>query len=106
MSSLHDQNCCHQSGKPLTDDSINQYLSQLRQSWSFNNNHIEYDFSFKNFYETMAFVNAVAWIAHQQDHHPDLEVGYNHCLIRFSTHSVDGLSINDFICAAKVEHLL
>ena len=106
MSPLRDQSCCHQSGNPLTDDSINQYLSQLKQSWLSNNNDIECDFNFKNFHETMAFVNAVAWIAHQQDHHPDLEVGYKHCLIRFSTHSVGGLSINDFICAAKVEQLL
>src|SRR4051794_8988825 len=53
-------------------------------------------FKFKNYYETMAFVNAVAWVAHGQDHHPDMEVGYNKCVVRFSTHSVGGLSDNDF----------
>lgn len=63
-------------------------------------------FTFKNFHETMAFVNAVAWIAHTEDHHPDLEVGYNTCKITWSTHSVGGLTENDFICAAKVSRLL
>src|SRR4051794_18463163 len=63
-------------------------------------------YSFKNYYETIAFVNAVAWVSHREDHHPDLEVGYNRCVVRYSTHSVGGLSENDFICAAKVEALL
>lgn len=60
-------------------------------------------FKFKNFYETLGFVNAIGWMANQQDHHPDLEVGYNRCVIHWSTHDVDGLSMNDFICAARVE---
>lgn len=63
-------------------------------------------FAFDDFHRTMAFVNAVAWIAHAEDHHPDFEVGYSRCTLRFSTHDVDGLSLNDFICAAKVEGLL
>ena len=54
----------------------------------------------------MAFVNAVAWIAHQEDHHPDLEVGYNRCHVRYSTHAIGGLSANDMICAAKIDDLL
>jgi len=62
-------------------------------------------FSFKDFHATMAFVNAVAWVAHQQDHHPDLNVSYNRCTLRWSTHSVNGLSLNDFICAARVDAL-
>jgi len=62
-------------------------------------------YRFKNYYETMAFVNAVVWVAHREDHHPDLEVGYNRCTVRYSTHAVGGLSENDFICAAKVEAL-
>lgn len=60
-------------------------------------------FKFANFYETLGFVNAVGWMANQQDHHPDLEVGYNRCTVHWSTHDVEGLSMNDFICAAKVE---
>jgi 4a-hydroxytetrahydrobiopterin dehydratase len=63
-------------------------------------------FTFKNYYETMAFVNAVAFIAHREDHHPDLEVGYKTCRVTYSTHDVGGLSENDFICAAKVTALL
>jgi len=60
-------------------------------------------FRFKNFYETLGFVNALGWMANRQDHHPDLEVGYNRCVVHWSTHDVGGLSLNDFICAAKVE---
>jgi 4a-hydroxytetrahydrobiopterin dehydratase len=62
-------------------------------------------FRFRDFHETMAFANAVAWIAHREDHHPDLEVSYSRCRIRFSTHDVGGLSENDFISAAKVDRL-
>jgi 4a-hydroxytetrahydrobiopterin dehydratase len=53
----------------------------------------------------MAFVNAMAWIAHQQDHHPDFCSGYRHCEITYSTHAIGGLSINDFICAARIDRL-
>jgi 4a-hydroxytetrahydrobiopterin dehydratase len=67
---------------------------------------ISKDFGFKNFHHTMAFVNAVAYVAHREDHHPDMEVGYGHCLLRYTTHDVGGLSRNDFICAAKVEALV
>ncbi len=62
-------------------------------------------FSFKNFYETMSFVNAVAHIANTQDHHPDLAVSYNRCRITYNTHTVGGISQNDLICAAKIERL-
>ena len=68
-------------------------------------NEIRRLFEFSNFHETMAFVNALAWIAHREDHHPDLEVGYRRCLVRYRTHAIGGLSENDFICAAKVERL-
>ena len=61
---------------------------------------------FENYHQTMAFVNALAFIAHREDHHPDLGVHYNRCEIRFSTHDVGGLSLNDFICAAKADALL
>jgi 4a-hydroxytetrahydrobiopterin dehydratase len=63
-------------------------------------------FQFKNYYETMAFVNAVAWLSHREDHHPDLEVSYNRCAVHYSTHAVKGLTENDFICAAKLNALL
>ncbi len=67
---------------------------------------IEKTFSFANYHETMAFVNALAFIAHRQDHHPDLSVHFNRCVVRFSTHDVGGLSRTDFDCAAQVDALL
>ena len=63
-------------------------------------------FEFKGFYKTMAFINAMAWIANAENHHPDFSAGYGHCLVNFSTHAINGLSENDFICAAKVNELL
>lgn len=63
-------------------------------------------YEFKDFYETMAFVNAVAYIAHVEDHHPDLAVSYNCCSVTYSTHAIGGLSENDFICATKIEALV
>ena len=62
-------------------------------------------FAFADYFHTMAFVNAVASIAHREDHHPELEVSYNRVAVHYSTHDVGGLSLNDFICAAKVEDL-
>ena len=67
---------------------------------------IEKEFHFADFHHSMAFVNAVAWIAHAEDHHPDMNVGYSRCHLHFATHDVGGLSLNDFICAARVEALL
>ena len=92
---------------PLTMDEANQLLRQV-QKWSLDENKqtIQRSFKFKNYFETIAFVNAVAWIAHREDHHPDMEVAYNRCVVQFSTHSVGGLSENDFICAAKIDALL
>jgi 4a-hydroxytetrahydrobiopterin dehydratase len=91
---------------PLSMDEARELLTQLHD-WSINQETqtIERNFKFKNFYETIAFVNAVAWIANREDHHPDLEVGYNRCVVHYSTHSVGGLSENDFICAAKIDAL-
>ena len=63
-------------------------------------------FDFKDYYRTMSFVNALAHVANAEDHHPDLSVHYDRCIVRFSTHDVGGLSENDFICAAKADALL
>ncbi len=79
-------------------------LSQL-PGWQLRNGAITKSYDFKNYYQTMTFVNAVAWIAHREDHHPDLAVGYNKCTVDYSTHAIGGLSENDFICAAKVDAL-
>ena len=89
----------------LSEDEVRSHLTQV-PGWERKASAIEKRFKFKNYYETMAFVNATAWISHREDHHPDLEVGYNQCLVRYSTHSVGGLSKNDFICAAKIEAMM
>jgi 4a-hydroxytetrahydrobiopterin dehydratase len=62
-------------------------------------------FCFADYYRTLAFVNALAFVAHREDHHPDLGVHYDRCVVRYSTHDVGGLSENDFVCAAKTELL-
>ena len=64
------------------------------------------DFKFTDFHHTLGFINAVGFMANHEDHHPDLEAGYSHCQVLWSTHDVGGLSLNDFICAARVEALL
>jgi 4a-hydroxytetrahydrobiopterin dehydratase len=90
----------------LSQDSVDAWLADL-PGWSAveAGAAIVKTFRFPDYYRTMAFVNALAYIAHAQDHHPDLGVHYNRVQVRFSTHDVGGLSENDFICAAKVEQL-
>jgi len=109
MTELTKKTCkpCEGGVKPLTADEANTMLAQLN-GWTLDdaNKIIQQDFRFKNYYQTIAFVNAIAWVAHQEDHHPDIEVGYNHCLIQYSTHAIGGLSENDFICAAKIDALV
>ena len=105
MTTLHQMKCTPLDGGPAMDDAqIRLHLEQV-DGWSFVDGALEKHFRFENFHQTMAFVNALAWIAHCEDHHPDLAVSYNRCVARFNTHSVGGISINDFICAAKVDAL-
>ena len=105
---LSDKKCapCEGNISALTVEQANQYLSRL-QNWKINSNSTKIfkEYLFKNYYHVMAFVNAVAFIAHQEKHHPDLEVHYNKVLVHYSTHAVSGLSENDFICASKVDKL-
>lgn len=109
MSGLAEKTCkpCEGSVTPLEADEAETMIRQLT-GWELQHKAraIQQTFRFKDFYQTMAFVNAVAWVAHQEDHHPDMEVGYNRCLINYSTHAIGGLSENDFICAAKIDALL
>ena len=95
---------CEGGTKPFDTTDINSYLAMLT-GWARAGESIEKTFGFKNYYETMAFVNSVAWISHREDHHPDMEVSYKNCKVRYSTHSIKGLSENDFICAARVDAL-
>jgi 4a-hydroxytetrahydrobiopterin dehydratase len=105
MNPLLQQKCRPlEGGSPMPASDIEAHLSSA-PGWALKGGAIEKTFSFRNYHETMAFVNATAWVSHREDHHPDLEVGYNKCRVRYSTHSVGGLSENDFICAAKIEAL-
>ncbi len=110
MSDLVNQKCkpCEGGVEPLTDQQAGDFLSRIHSAWSMSEDghEIRRDFEFKGFYRTMAFVNAVAWIANAEGHHPDMEVGYRHCLVRYTTHAIGGLSDNDFICAAKIDALV
>ena len=108
MKPLAQQSCQHiAKGSPAIErNQIDIYLPHIAQWQNINYAAIERDFKFKDYYQTMAFVNAVAYIAHHDDHHPDLQVGYNHCKVNYTTHAVNGLSINDFICAAKIDMLV
>ena len=88
----------------LTEASIRELLPQV-PGWELveNGHALSKTFGFKDYYRTMSFVNALAHVANAEDHHPDLSVHYDRCVVRFSTHDVGGLSENDFICAAKAD---
>ncbi len=109
MKELSAKKCvpCEGGVPPLKPAKANTLRKQLHRDWNIAKDakSLERSFKFKDFYRTMSFVNAVAYIANQEDHHPDLEVGYDYCRVTFSTHSIGGLSQNDFICAAKVDLL-
>ena len=93
------------AGAPLLGHAEVQRLLALLPDWEARGDHVEKTFRFRNYHETMAFVNAVAWIAHRQDHHPDLQVGFNRCVVAFGTHDAGGITRNDCVSAARVEQL-
>ncbi len=94
-----------QAGAPRVPDAELQMRLPSLPGWTQKAGAIEKTFAFANYHETMAFVNAVAFIAHREDHHPDLGVHYNRCTVTYSTHSAGGVTQNDLICAARVESL-
>ncbi len=96
---------CEGGVPPLSEENIHRYLT-LISGWEYADGTINKVYRFKDYYQTMAFVNATAWVSHREDHHPDMEVGYNQCRMRYHTHAINGLSENDFICAAKIDALL
>lgn len=108
MTKLKEKKCkpCNGEVPPMAKNEAVEMLKELN-GWTLSDDGkmLSQDFKFKGFYKTMSFVNSVAWIANSQVHHPDMEIGYNHCLINYTTHDIDGLSINDFICAAKIDAL-
>ena len=86
----------------MSEADVGAQLSVL-DGWVVDGDALMKTYRFKNYYETLAFVNALAYIVHREDHHPDLHVGYNRCVVRYNTHSVKGISENDFISAAKAD---
>jgi 4a-hydroxytetrahydrobiopterin dehydratase len=106
MTNLERKKCkpCDGGTAPYNAAQTKQMREQLK-GWTVEDGKLVKLYPFKNYYETMAFVNALAWISHREDHHPDLQVGYNKCRVEYSTHAIGGLSENDFICAAKADAL-
>jgi len=106
MTDLTAKKCkpCEGGVPPLDAAQAQQLLAKLR-GWAIEEGRLVKRYRFRNHYETMAFVNALAWISHREDHHPDLEVGYDRCRVTYVTHAIGGLSENDFICAAKCDAL-
>ena len=90
--------------KALSDVALVTHLAML-PDWQQVGKELRKTFVFTNYHETMAFVNASAWISHREDHHPDLSVHYNKCVVSYSTHDAGGITLNDFICAAKLDAL-
>jgi 4a-hydroxytetrahydrobiopterin dehydratase len=106
VSDLATRKCkpCAGGVAPLKGAEVDNLLKHLN-GWMLEEGFITKNYSFKNYYQTLAFVNAAAWISHREDHHPDMNVGYSTCRVAYRTHAIDGLSENDFICAAKIDAL-
>ena len=109
MTGLAEKKCapCEGGSPPLSEGEARALLEQLHRDWNLSPDakSLKRALKFKDFYRTMSFVNALAHVANTEDHHPDLEIGYNYCRVTFTTHSIGGLSQNDFICAAKLDRL-
>ena len=107
MNELARKKCkpCEGGVAPLTPEQVRPMLKGL-QGWGLDGKTIAKTYKFANYYETMAFVNAAAWVSHREDHHPDMVVKWGECRVSYVTHAIDGLSENDFICAAKLDALL
>lgn len=107
LSELREGHCVPMSGESslMGADDIDACLSML-EGWQRAGSEITCSFKFPGYYETVAFVNAVAWTAQKEDHHPEVTFGYKECTVRFTTHSVGGITENDLVCAAKINELL
>jgi 4a-hydroxytetrahydrobiopterin dehydratase len=95
---------CNAETPPMKPVQIEHMLKGLT-GWKFKDGTVQKTFKFKNYHETIAFVNATAWISNREDHHPDITVGYNQANVAYMTHAIKGISENDFICAAKIDRL-
>lgn len=109
VSGLANKNCkpCEGGVDPLGEEIIADLLTQV-PGWRVSSDGaaIRRDFKFLGFPATVSFINALARMANQEDHHPDLCAGYNYCNVTFTTHAINGLSENDFICAYRLNELV
>ena len=109
MNDLAERRCrpCEGGVEPLTGDAAERLRSQLDSRWRLidEGRKLTADFEFRNYYHTSAFVNAVVWIAHREDHHPEIAFGFRRATVTYWTHAIGGLSENDFICAARIDAL-
>ncbi len=108
MTDLLTKRCkpCEGGVAPYTEAEAQDMLKRHLKGWIIEGGRLVKLYPFRDYHGTMAFVNALAWISHREDHHPDLQVGYNKCRVEYWTHAIGGLSENDFICAAKADALL
>ena len=106
MSDLVTKHCkpCEGGTVPYNAEQTKEMLKQLK-AWIVEDGKLVKLYPFRNYHETMAFVNASAWISHREDHHPDIMVGYGQATVAYMTHAIKGISENDFICAAKIDAL-
>ncbi len=99
---------CEGGVPALAPGAVGELLKALHADWKLppDGKSISRTFEFSGYNRTIGFVNAVAWVANAEGHHPDLEVYYQRCVVKWWTHAVNGLTENDFICAAKVDRLI
>ncbi|MBT8100597.1 MAG: 4a-hydroxytetrahydrobiopterin dehydratase [Gammaproteobacteria bacterium] len=98
---------CEGGVAPLPADAARELLTALHEDWSISDDglSISRSFEFPAYSRTLGFANAVAWIAIAEGHHPVLTISYGSCSVEYSTHAVNGLTDNDFICAAKIDRI-
>ena len=106
MNELASKKCkpCEGGVAPYSEREAATTLKQLK-GWIIEQGRLVKVYPFPNYFQTLAFVHALAWISHREDHHPVLSVGYNQCRVEYWTHAIGGLSENDFVCAAKCDAL-
>jgi 4a-hydroxytetrahydrobiopterin dehydratase len=96
---------CRRGAPKLPVAEVDALLATL-PGWRREGERLVRAFTFPDFHATMAFVNAVAGIAHDEDHHPDLAVSYSRCIVAYATHDAGGITRNDLVCAARVARLV
>ncbi len=110
MTDLDKKKCvpCEGGLEPLNKDSAQELLNKLNKDWKLSNDirYISKTFTLKNHYELGSLINMIIYISHSEDHHPEVTFGYNTATVKYFTYAINGLSENDFICAAKIDRLL